>query len=129
MPTAQGTANGEKGIASRDTGCMEYVVRWSLVYNDHLLGKESDVTLMDESTQRYHLAMVEIDCPFFICYITLLLEILMGQNFRICLIFQLRQLLVRMQIRKKGLSNLRNYGMFNSVFHHQIISGSLIRLE
>ena len=26
---------------------------------------ESDVTLIDESTQRYPLAMVEIDCPFF----------------------------------------------------------------
>ena len=32
--------------------------------SDQLLGKESDVTLIDECTQRYPLAMVEIDCPF-----------------------------------------------------------------
>ena len=30
-----------------------------------LLGKESDVTLIDESTQMYPIAMVEIDCSFF----------------------------------------------------------------
>ena len=37
----------------------------SLVSSNQLLGKESDVTLIDESIQRYPLAMVEIDCPFF----------------------------------------------------------------
>ena len=36
---------------------------WGLFSSDHLLGKESDVTLIDESTQRYPLAMVEIDFP------------------------------------------------------------------
>ena len=65
MPTAQGTVNGKKVIALRDTGCKGCVVRRNLVSSDQLLGKESDVTLIDESTQRYSLAMVEIDCPFF----------------------------------------------------------------
>ena len=65
MPTAQGTVNGKKVIALRDTGCTECVVRRSLVSSDQLLGKESDLTLIDESTQRYPLAMVEIDCSFF----------------------------------------------------------------
>ena len=65
LPTAQGTVNGKKVIAIRDTGCTGCVVRRRLVSSDQLLGKESDVTLIDESTQRYPLAMVEIDCPFF----------------------------------------------------------------
>ena len=55
LPTAQGTVNGKNFtvIALRDTGCTGCVVRWSLVSSDQLLGKESDVTLIDESTQRY----------------------------------------------------------------------------
>ena len=63
--TAHGTVNGKKVKALRDTGCTGCVVRRSLVSNDQLLGKESDVTLIDQSTQMYPLAMVEIDCPFF----------------------------------------------------------------
>ena len=55
----------KKVIALRDTGCTRCVVRRSLVSSDQLQGKESDVTLIDESTQRYPLAMVKIDCPFF----------------------------------------------------------------
>ena len=65
LPTAQGTVNGKKVIALRDTGCTGCLVRRSLVSSDQLLGKESDVTLIDESTQKYPLAVVEIDCPFF----------------------------------------------------------------
>ena len=116
LPTAQGTVNGKKVIALRDTGCTGCVVRRSLVSSEQLLGKESDVTLIDESTERYPLAMVEIDCPFFtekmnhyvwmIHYMTLVLEILMGQNFRICPIFQLRQLLGLKLIRKRLIGNL-----------------------
>ena len=30
-----------------------------------MIGKESDVTLIDETTQRYPLAVIDIDCPFF----------------------------------------------------------------
>ena len=116
MPTAQGTVNGKKVIALRDTGCTGCVVRRSLVSSDQLLGKESDVTFIDESTQMYPLAVVEIDCPFsqeklrhyvwMIHYMTLLLEILMGQNFRTCPIFQLRQLLGLKLIRKRLTGNL-----------------------
>ena len=64
LPTAQGTVNVKNVIALRVTGCTVCVVRRSLVSSDQLLGKESDVTLIDEFTQRYPLAMVEIDCPF-----------------------------------------------------------------
>ena len=65
LPTAQGTVNGKKVIALRDTGCTGYVIRRSLISDDQLIGKESDVTLIDETTQRYPLAVIEIDCPFF----------------------------------------------------------------
>ncbi|MES9994361.1 MAG: RNase H-like domain-containing protein [Candidatus Thiodiazotropha sp.] len=65
LPTAQGKVNGKTVVALRDTGCTGCVVRSSLVTKDQLIGKESDVTLIDESTQRYPLAMVDIDCPFF----------------------------------------------------------------
>ena len=116
LPTAQGTLNSKNVIALRDTDCTGCIVRRSLVSNDQLLGKESDVILIDESTQRYPLAMVEIDCLFFteklrhyvwmIHYMTLLLEILMGQNFRICPIFQLRQLLGLKLIWKRLIGNL-----------------------
>ena len=34
--------------------------------SDHqLIGKESDVTLIYETTQRYPLAVIDVDCPFF----------------------------------------------------------------
>lgn len=53
LSTVQGTVNGKEVIALRDTSCMVCVVRRSLVFNDQLLVKESGVTLIDESTQRY----------------------------------------------------------------------------
>ena len=37
----------------------------SLVSDDQLIGKESYVTLIDETMQRYPLAVIDIDCPFF----------------------------------------------------------------
>ena len=49
----------------RDTGCTGCVIRSSLVSKDQLLGKASDVTLINETTQRYPLALIDIDCPFF----------------------------------------------------------------
>ena len=49
----------------RDTGCTECVIRSSLVSKDQLLRKASDVTLINETTQRYPLALIDIDCPFF----------------------------------------------------------------
>ena len=36
-----------------------------MVSDDQLIGKESYVTLIDETTQRYPLAVIDIDCPFF----------------------------------------------------------------
>ena len=66
LPTAQGTVNGNKVIALRDTGCIGYVIRRSLISDYQLIGKESDVTLIDETTPRYALAgNIDIDCPFF----------------------------------------------------------------
>ena len=50
LPTAQGTVNGKTVVVLRDTGCTGCVVRRNLVSNDQLLGRESDVTLIDEST-------------------------------------------------------------------------------
>ena len=49
----------------RDTGCTGCVIRSSLVSKDQLLGKASDVTLINETTQKYPLALIDIDCPFF----------------------------------------------------------------
>ena len=64
LPTARGTVNGKEVIAMRDTGCTGCVIRSSLVSKDQLLGKASDVTLINETTQRYPLALIDIDCPF-----------------------------------------------------------------
>ena len=63
LPTAQGTK--KKVIALRDTGCTGCVIRRSLISDDQLIGKESDVTLIDETTQRYPLEVIDVDCPFF----------------------------------------------------------------
>ena len=49
LPTAQGTVNGKKVIALRDTGCTGCVIRRSLISDDQLIGRESDVTLIDET--------------------------------------------------------------------------------
>ena len=66
LPTARGTVNGKEVIPMRDTGCTGCVIRSSLVSKDQLLGKASDVTLINETTQRYPLALIDIDCPFFL---------------------------------------------------------------
>ena len=65
LPTARGKVNGKEVIAMRDTGCTGCVIQSSLVSKDQLLGKASDVTLINETTQRYPLALIDIDCPFF----------------------------------------------------------------
>ena len=65
LPTARGTVNGKEVIVMRDTGCTGCAIRSSLVSKDQLLGKASDVTLINETTQRYPLALIDIDCPFF----------------------------------------------------------------
>ena len=60
-----GTVDGKEVVTMRDTGCTGCVIRSSLVSKYQLLGKASDVTLVNETTQRYPLALVDIDCPFF----------------------------------------------------------------
>ena len=61
MLTAQGTVNGRKVIALKGTRYTDCVIRRSLVSDDQLLGKESDVTLNGETTQRYPLAVIDVD--------------------------------------------------------------------
>ena len=65
LPTAEGTVNGRNVVVLRDTGCTCCTVKRSLVSDDQLIGKESYVTLIDETTQRYPLAVIDVDCPFF----------------------------------------------------------------
>ena len=65
LPTAEGTANSRKVEVLRDTGCTCCTVKRSLVSDDQLIGKESYVTLIDETTQRYPLTVIDVDCPFF----------------------------------------------------------------
>ena len=65
LQTAQDTINGNKVIALRDTGCTGCVVERRLISEEKLIVKESDVTVIDETTQRYPLAVIDIDCPFF----------------------------------------------------------------
>ena len=59
LPRAQGTVNGMKVIALRNIGCTGCEGRKSLVSNDQLLGKTSDVPLINEPTQMYPLVMVK----------------------------------------------------------------------
>ena len=65
LPTAEGTVNDRKVEVLRDTGCTCCTVKRSLVSDDQLIGKKSYVTLIDETTQRYPLAVIDVDCPFF----------------------------------------------------------------
>ena len=65
LPTAEGTVNSRKVEVLRDTGCTCCTVKRSMVSDDQLIGKESYVTLIDETTQRYPLAVIDVDCPFF----------------------------------------------------------------
>ena len=65
LPTSEGTVNSRKVEVLRDTGCTCCTVKRSLVSDDQLTGKESYVTLIDETTQRYPLVVIDIDCPLF----------------------------------------------------------------
>ena len=65
LPTAKGTVNGRKVEVLRDSGCTCCTIKRSLVSDDQLIGKESYVTLIDETTQKYPLAVIDVDCPFF----------------------------------------------------------------
>ena len=65
LPTAESTVNSRKVEVLSDTGCTCCTVKRSLVSDDQLIGKKSYVALIDETTQRYPLAVIDIDCPFF----------------------------------------------------------------
>ena len=65
LPTAIGTVNGNEVRVLRDTGCTGVVVRRSLVSDGQMLNKQSGVTLINNYKQRYPVARINIDCPFF----------------------------------------------------------------
>ena len=65
MPTAVGTVNGKEIRVLRDTGCTGIVVRRDLVSDEQILGKELDVTLINESKLKYPVARISVECPFF----------------------------------------------------------------
>ena len=65
LPTAVGTVNGKEVRVLRDTGCTGVVVRRDLVSDEQMLGKELDVTLINESKLKYPVARISVECPFF----------------------------------------------------------------
>ena len=75
--TAPGTVDGQKVVVLRDTGCTRVVVRRNLVSQDQLIGKDSTVTLIDETTQRHPLAVIYVDCPF----LRVKLRLMLGWHF------------------------------------------------
>ena len=57
--------DGQKVVLLRNTGCSGVVVKRILVSEGQLIGKESTVTLIDETPQRHPLAVINVDCPVF----------------------------------------------------------------
>ena len=57
--------NGKGVRVLRDTGCTGIVVRRDLVSYEQMLGKELDVTLINESKLKYPVAHISVECPFF----------------------------------------------------------------
>ena len=49
----------------RDTGYTGVVVRRSLVSEGQMLGKESGVTIINDSKQRCPLSHINVVCPFY----------------------------------------------------------------
>ena len=95
LQTARCTVNRKEVAAMQDTGCTGCAIRSSLVSKDQLLGKASDVTLINETTQKI---FIGIDCPFFsgqkeaLCMDNTLYNVVIGNiegsiNFQICPIF------------------------------------------
>ena len=65
LPSTAGTVNGKEVRVLRDTGCTGVVVRSDLVSNEQMLGKELDVTLINESKLKYQVAHISVECPLF----------------------------------------------------------------
>ena len=64
MPMAAGTVNGKEFRVLRDRGFTGVVVRRYLVSDEQMLGKELDVTLINESKLKYPVAHMSVECPF-----------------------------------------------------------------
>ena len=65
LATAAGTVNGKEVRVLKDTGCTGVVVKRDLVSDEQMLGKELDVTLINESKLKYIVARISVECPFF----------------------------------------------------------------
>ena len=57
--------NGKEVRVLRDTGCTGVVVRRDLVSDEQMLGKELDITLINESKRKYPVPCISVECPFF----------------------------------------------------------------
>ena len=71
LPTAAGTVNGKEVRVLRDLGCTGVVVRRDLVSDEQIIGKELDVTLINESNQKYPVARISVECPFLMALLKL----------------------------------------------------------
>ena len=116
LPTAEGTVNGRKVEVLRDTGCTCCTVKRSLVSDDQLIRKESYVTLIDETMQKYPLAVIDAYCPCFtgkteaLCMEDTLYDLVIGNidGSKLPDIFLQRQLLdLRLSKAKMLIGNLR----------------------
>ena len=65
LPTAVGTVNEKEVRFLRDTGCTGVVVRRDLVSDEQMLGKELDVTLINESKLKCTVGHISVECPVF----------------------------------------------------------------
>ena len=63
MPAAEDTVNDRNVEVLRNTGFTCSTVKRNLFSDDQLIGNESYVILSDETTQRYPLAVNDVDCP------------------------------------------------------------------
>ncbi|KAK3873792.1 hypothetical protein Pcinc_021217 [Petrolisthes cinctipes] len=65
MPVVRGTVCGAEVTILRDTGCSTIVVRKSLVPASKFTGRNCSVRLANCVVERYPLAQVHIECPYF----------------------------------------------------------------
>lgn len=65
MPVVRGTVCGVEGTTLRDTGCSTVVVRKNLVPSSKFTGKSCLVRLANCVVERYPLAQVDIECPYY----------------------------------------------------------------
>lgn len=65
MPVVRGTVCGTEVTILRDTGCSTVVVRKNLVPASKFTGKHCSVRLANCVVERYPLAQVYIECPYF----------------------------------------------------------------